>query len=119
LCFVAAHPTFAADARVDELVQAAKSGAEASRIKAIDQLAALGEKAAEAVPNLTLLLSDGSANVRAHAAHALGSIGNAAKPAAAALTNLAKDDDETVRRQAIKALTAIRPGPQVMVPLVT
>src|SRR5439155_669582 len=49
----------------------------------------------------------------------LGTIGNAAKPAAAPLTNLAKDDDETVRRQAIKALTAIRPGPQVMVPLVT
>src|SRR5206468_4069120 len=66
-----------------------------------------------------MLLGDMSANVRAHAAHALGSIGNAAKPAATALTNLVKDDDETARRQAVKALAAIRPGPDVMIPLVT
>lgn len=109
----------AADAKVDALVQAAKSGAEASRVKAIDQMAALGEKAADAVPSLTQLLSDPAANVRAHAAYALGMIGSAAKPAAAALANLLRDNDETVRRQAIKALATIRPGPQVMIPLVT
>jgi HEAT repeat protein len=120
LCFISLQASLAlADAKVDELVQAAKSGAEASRIKAIDQLAALGEKAADAVPSLTQLLTDGSANIRAHAAHALGNIGSAAKPAAAPLSNLLKDNDETVRRQAIKALTAIRPGPQIMIPLVT
>jgi HEAT repeat protein len=119
LSFIAAHATFAADAKVGELVQAAKSGAEASRIRAIDQLGALNEKAADAVPSLTQLLSDTSANVRAHAANALGMIGSAAKPAATALTNLVKDSDETVRRQAVKALAAIRPGPEVMIPLVT
>src|SRR5262245_23066716 len=120
LCCACAHaPLVAADAKVDELVQAAKAGAEAGRIKALDQLAAMGEKAADAVPALTQLLGDSSANVRAHTAYALGGIGSAAKPAAAALTNLVRDSDETVRRQAIKALTAIRPGAQVMVPLVT
>jgi HEAT repeat protein len=119
IALAAADQSFAADARVIELAQAAKSGAEASRIQALDQLAALGDKATDAVPNLTQLLSDQSANVRAHAAHALGKIGNGAKSAAAALTNLARDDDETVRRQAIQSLAAIRPGPDVMIPLVT
>src|SRR5262245_19293553 len=120
LCCACAHaPLVAADAKVDELVQAAKAGSEASRIKALDQLAAMGEKAADAVPAVTQLLSDASANVRAHAAHALGGIGSAAKPSASALTNLVKDSDETVRRQAVKAITVIRPGPEVMIPLVT
>ncbi len=119
LCVVSTQASFGADATVDQLVQAARSGAEAARVKAIDQLAAMGDKSAAAVPALTTLLADMSANVRAHAAHALGAIGNAAKPAAAALTNLAKDDNETVRRQAIQALVAIRPGPEVMIPLVT
>jgi HEAT repeat protein len=119
LCFFSTPTSFAADATVDQLVQAAKSGAEGARAKALDQLAAMGDKAASSVPALTMLLADKSANVRAHAAHALGAIGSAAKPAAAALTNLAKDEDETVRRQAIQALAAIRPGPEVMIPLVT
>src|SRR5262245_10691656 len=118
-CVRAPEPLAAADAKVDELVQAAKSGAEASRIKALDQLAAMGEKATEAVPAVTQLLSDQSANVRAHAAHTLGGIGSAAKPSASALTNLVKDSDEIVRRQAVQALASIRPGADVMVPLVT
>jgi len=80
---------------VAELIQASKSGAEASRIKAIDQLGALGEKGSDALPTLMQLLSDGSAAVRAHAANALGGLGSAAKPAAAALISLAKDNDET------------------------
>ena len=40
-----------------------------------------------------------------------------AKPAVPALAELLKDPDETVRRQAVKAVQAIRPGPQVTVPL--
>jgi HEAT repeat protein len=118
-CACAHAPLVAADAKVDELIQAAKSGAEASRVKALDQLAAMGEKAADAVPSVTQLLNDASANVRAHAAHALGGIGSAAKPSASALTNLVQDSDETVRRQAVQALAAIRPGADIMVPLVT
>lgn len=107
----------AADPSVSELLQAAKSGEEEARVKALNQLAAHGEKAAEAVTPLTQLLNDSSATVRAHAAHALGAIGAASKPAAPALTALLADKDEAVRRQAVKALVAIRPGPQVMIPL--
>jgi HEAT repeat protein len=116
---VLATQLWAADPSVNDLIQASKTGGEAARCKAIDGLAALGDKAADAVPTLTQLLSDNSANVRAHAAYALGRVGAPAKSAAAALTSLIKDNDEVVRRQAIKALTAIKPGPDVMIPLVT
>src|ERR1043166_9015425 len=111
-CVLAAHqPLLAAEPTVATLIQESKSGSEAARIKAIDELGSLGEKAAEAVPTLTQILSDSSANIRAHAANSLGLVGNSAKPAAGGLAALMKDNDETVRRQAIKALTAIRPGP--------
>jgi HEAT repeat protein len=106
-----------AEPPIAELIAAATSGAEPSRIKAIDELAAQGEKAAPAVGPLIKLLVDSSTNVRAHAAHALGEIGAPAKPAAAALVSLVKDGDPTVRRQAIQAIAAIRPGPQVTIPL--
>jgi HEAT repeat protein len=107
----------AAEPSVAELTAALQGGTEASRVKVIDSLAARGESAAEAVQPLTQLLSDKSPVIRAHAAFALGHIGNPAKPAAAALTALAKDEDQNVRRQAVQAIVAIRPGPQVMVPL--
>jgi HEAT repeat protein len=107
----------AAERPVSELLSAAKGGSEATRIQAIDELAAKKDKAAPAVSELIALLSDKSTGVRAHAAHALGEIGTAAKPAAETLTSLLKEEDETVRRQAVKALAAIRPGPAVMIPL--
>lgn len=107
----------AADPTMAELLNAAKAGAEAARVKAIDEIGARGEKAAEAVPALAAMTTDTSAAVRAHAAHALGAIGLPAKSAATALSGLLKDKDDLVRRQAVKALAAIRPGPQVMVPL--
>jgi HEAT repeat protein len=107
----------AVEPTVAELTAALPGGTEESRVKAIDGLAARGEDAAEAVPALIQQLSAKSPTIRAHAAFALGRIGNAAKPAAAALTTLAKDEDQNVRRQAVQAITAIRPGPQVMIPL--
>src|SRR4051794_29907436 len=88
LCLLLARSS-AADMSVAELIQASKSGAEASRIKAIDQPGARGEKGSDALPTLMQLLSEGSAAVRAHAANALGGLGSAAKPAAAALISLA------------------------------
>src|SRR5438477_303689 len=78
-------PLAAAEPTIAEQIQGAKSGAEAARIKAIDQLATQGGKAADAGPTLIQLLSDPAAPIRAHAAHALGALGDAAKPAAAAL----------------------------------
>jgi len=107
----------AGEASVADLIGGLKSSDESARLRAIDQLGALGEKAAEAVAPLTELLKDGSAKLRAHAAGSLGAIGAPAKPAVPALAELLKDPDETVRRQAVKAVMAIRPGPQVTVPL--
>ena len=119
-CFCAALgvlPASAAESSVGDLLGALKSPDEAARLQAIDQLGALGPKAAEAVGPLSELLSDGSAQVRAHAARALGQIGPAAKPAIPALVELLKDPDESIRRQAIAAGLAIHPGPEVAVPL--
>ena len=107
----------AAPPAVAELIQLSKSAKEADRIRAVDQLASQGPKAAEAVAPLTALLQDSSATVRAHAARSLGEIGAPAKPAAPELAALLKDPDDAVRRQAVKALVAIRPGPKVMIPL--
>ena len=100
-----------------DLIGALKSADEPGRLQAIDQLGALGDKAAAAVGPLTELLKDPSAKVRAHAARALGEIGAAAKPAVPALAELIKDSNEMVRRQVVKAVMRIRPGPQVTVPL--
>jgi HEAT repeat protein len=99
------------------LVKAAKTGSEAQRIAAIQELAAAGPKSAEAVPLLIELLTDSSPAIRARAAHALGEIGAAAKPAAEALAEMLKDADAVARRQAVRALIAIRPGREVMIPL--
>jgi HEAT repeat protein len=107
----------AVDSPVKELVGQLKSPDESVRLKAMDQLGAQGEQAAEAVAPLAALLKDASPTVRAHAARALGKIGKPAKSAAAELTSLLKDPDDTVRRQVVQALVAIRPGPKVMIPL--
>ncbi len=108
---------WADEASVAALIGNLKSSDESVRLRAIDELAARGPHAAEAVAPLVELLKDGSATVRAHAANSLGEIGTAAKPAVAALAKLLKDPDETVRRQAVEAVMSIRPGPQVTVPL--
>ena len=107
----------AGEPSVAGLIGGLKSSDEAARLKAVDQLGAMGEKAAAAVAPLTELLADGSAKVRAHAAWSLGAIGAPAKPAVPALAKLLKDPDENVRRQAVRAVQAIHPGPEVMIPL--
>jgi HEAT repeat protein len=106
----------AAPAAADPLA-GLKAKDEAARIKAIDQLADKGAKAADAVPALTALLKDKSATVRAHAANALGQVGTAAKPAVTALVAMIDDPEVTVRIQAVQAIAHIRPGPKVAVPL--
>jgi HEAT repeat protein len=94
-----------------------KSDNEADKLKALDELGARGEKAAEAVKPIEALLKDKSAKVRAHAALALGAIGRAAKDSVPALAELLKDPDETVRRTVVRAVRAIHPGPKVMIPI--
>jgi len=107
----------AGEVSVADLIGGLKSADEAVRLKALDQLAARGAEAAEAVAPLTELLKDGSAKVRGRAVWALGAIGAAAKPAVPAMAELLKDPDETVRRLVVQAVQAIRPGPEVAVPL--
>lgn len=109
-------PLVAAEPLAD-LIKAAKTGGETQRIRAIQQLAETGSKAAETVPVLTQLLTDDSPAIRARAAHAMGAIGAAAKPAAEALATMLKDPDDMARRQAVQALIAIRPGRETMLPL--
>ena len=67
-----------------------KSDKEADKLKALDELGARGEKAAEAVKPIEDLLKDKSAKIRAHAALALGAIGSAAKDSVPALAELLK-----------------------------
>lgn len=117
-CLLAGGPAvLAGEPTVADLIGGLKGGDEAARLKAIDQLAALGAQAAEAVTPLTELLKDSSLQVRIHAVDALGAIGAPAKPAVAAMVELVKDPDATLRREVVKAVTAIRPGPEVMIPL--
>lgn len=110
-------PPLQAAEPLSELIDAATTGSETQRVRAIRQLGAENKQAAEVVPVLTQLLADKSAVIRARAAHALGQIGAAAKPAAEPLAAMLKDSDPVARRQAVQALVAIRPGREVMLPL--
>lgn len=92
---------------------------DAGKVKALDEMAALGPKAADKIKLIEGDLKDPSPVVRDHAALALGAIGPAAKEAAPALAELIKDPDASVRRCTVRALREIHPGPQVMIPLCT
>ena len=63
----------------------------ASQYAAAQALMFLGPDAAEAVPELVMLLSSSHPAIRAVAAKALASIGRAAKPAVPALKAMLKD----------------------------
>ncbi len=78
------------------LVKAARSGDEATRLRAIDTLGARTDASSDAVSVLSEQLKDPSALVRAHAAHALGQLGEAAKSEADALAPLIVDPDARV-----------------------
>src|ERR1039458_916699 len=84
-----------------------KSDKESDKVKALDELGARGEKAAEAVKPIEDLLKDKSGTVRAHAALALGRIGPKAKDSVTALAELLKDPEEMVRRSALRAVLLI------------
>ncbi len=106
-------------ASIADLIGQLSAAEEADRCDAIDALGAMGPAAAEALENLSGLLEDKSALVRAHAAMALGQLGDAAKPAADALAKRMTDEDEDVRRMVVVALSKIKPGKEKVVPLLT
>ena len=89
---------------VDQLIEALGSDDAAAQVKAADDLAHLGAKAAPAVPALTQALTSSNADLRGEAAVALGAIGAPAEGAAAALTKSLTDDDAAVRARAAWAL---------------
>jgi HEAT repeat protein len=80
-------------------------------------LAAMGPKAAEAVPSLAKSLGDSEPLVRAQAAHALGRIGTTDADVLNDLGKLIADSDIRVRRATVGAFKNIRPGPKVSVPI--
>ena len=71
---------------------------------------ALGKLGAAAVPTVTPLLHDSSADVRLTAAKALRRIGPDARAAVPGLVALLTDRDLAIRSTAIDALEAIGPG---------
>src|SRR5262245_30625396 len=77
---------------IPPLVDNLKSAKSDVRMRAAEQLAALGPAAAPAVPQLIAALEDSSATVQAEAMLALGRIGPAARDAVPALIAILKGD---------------------------
>jgi HEAT repeat protein len=75
------------------------------------------ETADQDVAGLIKALQSTDASARAQAAHALGNLAASAKPAVPTLAGLAVDPDDKVRREAIRAIIKIRPGLEVIQPL--
>lgn len=116
-CFALGVPALQAKEDAAATKEGSKSADNDARIRAIDEIGARGEKAADSVESLVAMLKDDCVKVRAHAAYALGEIGAPARSAVPALVTMLKDSDKTVRRQAVKAIMRIHPGPKVTVPL--
>ncbi len=102
----------AADPSVKELIGQLKSSEESVRLKAIDQLGAEGEKAAEAVAPLAELLKNGSASSASTCCPGSRRNRRPAKSAATELTSLLKDPDDKVRRQAVTCTDRHSTGPE-------
>jgi HEAT repeat protein len=79
-------------------------------------LASIGS---EAVPALTGLLTNSSAQIRCRAAVTLGLAGKPAEPALPALLNALNDSDRNTRREAADALGCIGQEPNLVVPALT
>ncbi|HUS40739.1 MAG: HEAT repeat domain-containing protein [Pirellulales bacterium] len=107
----------AVDVQLAKLVDQLNSEDNAVQAAAAATLARMGDAAAPAVDALVEQLKDDDPHVRAHAARALGSIGDPAKGSAEALAVLIADKDETVRRATIHALRRIKPGKDLIAPL--
>ncbi len=90
---------------VAELISELKKG-DAEKLKAIEEIEALGDKAADAVPALVELLSAKSEDVRLHTAMAMAKIG---EPAVEPLTKALSASDSSVRFYAAWGLAFVGP----------
>jgi HEAT repeat protein len=107
---------FGATPPLSDLLRDITTGSETEKVKAINQLEELGKADKEIVAALSSELQNDSAMVRAHAVHALGAL--KATGSVGLVIPLAFDKNAEVRRAAIYALEEIKPGPQVILPLI-
>lgn len=81
---------------------------EDGRVRAIDQLAGLGQNALPALDDLVKALADDNVRIKWHAARAVGAIGEDSLPALPKLVALLADADPIVATQSAAAIAAIR-----------
>jgi HEAT repeat protein len=95
----------AADSSVKDLIGMLNSPDAAVRLKAIDQLAAQGDKAVEAAPQLTALLTDADQSVRRHTVKAIMAIRPGPKVMLPLFIKLMEDSDPGVHARVLEAIT--------------
>jgi HEAT repeat protein len=95
----------AAELTVKELTGRLNSPDAAARLQAIDQLGAQGAKAAEAAPQLILLLQDADQAVRRHTVKALVAIRPGPKVMIPLFIKLMEDSDPSVHARVLDAIT--------------
>jgi HEAT repeat protein len=101
----AAEPATEIAALVKRLADAATPD---TRVELIDQIAALGQKGKEALPQLVALLADADPRPRWRAARAIGLIGEDSISAIPALVKLLGDTDPIVVTQAAAAIAMVK-----------
>ena len=116
LCLLIAAPPAPAGSKrsVKDIIADLKRG-DKERFAAMEELGALGEKAADAVPALVALLPTKSEDVRLHATLALGKIG---APSVEPLSRAYESKDPDVRFYAIWGLAFVGPPAKSATPLV-
>ena len=98
------HSTHATPGNLTDHITALDDADAAVRSRAADELGALGESAAAAVPHLIQALRDDYEPVRLNAAYTLGAIG---EPAVPQLVETLGDENGPTRRMAAYALAAV------------
>jgi HEAT repeat protein len=114
--FLAASVFSATPSQLPDLLKTVATGAEAEKVKAINQLKELGIANEAVVKALSSQLQSDSAAVRAHAIYTLGAL-SAPRGIEMALP-LMSDPSVDVRHAAIHALHDLKAGPDVILPLI-